>query len=446
MEAAVEVKAYCNVCHKTFTNNHVLRRHISSIHVGNGSENSRIECNLCKKTLNTKSYSYHTKNVHGECELIHSCRKCPKSFQNKQGLKQHYKTTHENIDRKECSKCDLTFVDERTLKKHDKESHRDFRIFCQDCGTSLKNERSLKSHIEIVHKKLKRYKCDRCEKTFSQKHSLNSHINYIHNKTKPFKCELCDKAFSEKAKVKLHHDTFHQDIARKYQCDICNFRFFYPHKLKLHYRDVHEKIRVNCTLCKKPYNKSNLATHMKLKHKESDFSLFRCKVCEKDLRSKQSLNQHQATEHDLKTANINHKCDICNKQFTQRTHLRTHMKGVHYHKRNIKCSICVKTFDSNDGLKSHMTTNHGADPQFMCKYCDTFFNNSSARTLHVKTTHKEHFFQCNKCEQKFKYLNSYQYHVTHVHNDFKQFHCNVCKIFFKSKRGLSMHEAKHPSL
>ena len=140
--------------------------------------------------------------------------------------------------------------------------------------------------------------------------------------------QMSFSAFSDKVNFKRHHVKIHQEteIAKNYQCDICDFKFDIPSKLKTHFRDVHEKMKVSCTLCNKDYSKSNITTHIKLSH---GTNVFKCTICEKELKSKQSLHQHQATEHGLKTANINHKCSICSKEFTQKAHLRTHMRGLH---------------------------------------------------------------------------------------------------------------------
>ena len=47
-----------------------------------------------------------------------------------------------------------------------------------------------------------------------------------------------------------------------------------------------------------------------------------------------------------------HLCDICNKYFTQKTHIRTHKQSFHEGK-NYRCDTCDKQFPKNGNLRTH---------------------------------------------------------------------------------------------
>ena len=54
----------------------------------------------------------------------------------------------------------------------------------------------------------------------------------------------------------------------------------------------------------------------------------------------------------------NHKCDLCNKAFSENRDLKKHIKCVHEGLKNHKCDICDKAFSEPWKLKRHILTVH----------------------------------------------------------------------------------------
>ena len=108
-----------------------------------------------------------------------------------------------------------------------------------------------------------------------------------------------------------------------------------------------------------------------------------------------------ATEHGLQTANINHKCDICIKSFTQASHLRTHIRAIHKNDRSSKCDQCNETFASNNLLLSHKSTKHGAPKAFVCEECKKEFAAKSGLKHHMDKIHKNISYDCDTCNGNF---------------------------------------------
>ena len=55
----------------------------------------------------------------------------------------------------------------------------------------------------------------------------------------------------------------------------------------------------------------------------------------------------------------NHKCDSCQKWFTDSGHLKYHMKAFHEGLRNYKCESCGKSSTRAGDLKKHFMKDKG---------------------------------------------------------------------------------------
>ena len=54
----------------------------------------------------------------------------------------------------------------------------------------------------------------------------------------------------------------------------------------------------------------------------------------------------------------NPKCEICDKQFKRKDHLKRHIRAVHEKKRPHKCSVCGASFSHKANMKSHIAIVH----------------------------------------------------------------------------------------
>ena len=92
---------------------------------------------------------------------------------------------------------------------------------------------------------------------------------------------------------------------------------------------------------------------------------FKCNHCQKNLKSKQSLNRHIIQVHGIGEKS-NKKCDFCEKSFFN---LRNHLKDVHGTDQFLKCHFCQSEFRSQKLLKSHIKIMHEEKKIFMCDIC-----------------------------------------------------------------------------
>ena len=94
-------------------------------------------------------------------------------------------------------------------------------------------------------------------------------------------------------------------------------------------------------------------------------SPFKCDICKKLFRSKNSLTNHiSRTNHTAEAAkanniyNIGIKCHICEMNFNHRNTFEAHIKRVHLES-HLSCDICGKNYLTNEGLQHHKQSFHG---------------------------------------------------------------------------------------
>ena len=110
-----------------------------------------------------------------------------------------------------------------------------------------------------------------------------------------------------------------------------------------------------------------------------------------------------------------HPCPHCEKRFTRKDHLNTHIKTVHEGRRYDKCPICHITFSQPYMCKKHIESVHEGKKPLVCP--------------------KE------GCEKSFSGLGGLNKHIKYVHEGLKPFPCDFCGVGFRDKFGLAKHIA-----
>ena len=96
----------------------------------------------------------------------------------------------------------------------------------------------------------------------------------------------------------------------------------------------------------------------------------------------QELSDHLLM-HSYVQSDKPYQCDMCDKAFTQSSHLDTHRK-IHSGLKPFQCEECDKTFARKGDLTVHSRTHSGEKP-YQCEYCDKAFAQSSHLNTHRKT-------------------------------------------------------------
>ncbi|XP_023019325.2 uncharacterized protein isoform X2 [Leptinotarsa decemlineata] len=80
------------------------------------------------------------------------------------------------------------------------------------------------------------------------------------------------------------------------------------------------------------------------------------------------------------------QCNNCLRQFTQKGHLKEHLK-THTGLKPFQCQICLKSFSRENFLKYHLAIHTGEKP-FPCKMCPKAFVHPGALRIHEKITNR----------------------------------------------------------
>ncbi|KAJ2941947.1 hypothetical protein O0L34_g10765 [Tuta absoluta] len=343
-------------------------------------------------------------------------------------------------------------VHARKKRRRNKDGHK-----CSHCSKSFKTYLYKQKHEEIKHGNLPPVTCTVCRKTIKNKHSLYHHMKFVHT-DKTVHCDVCNKWYS-RASYRQHfkssskHQESYVKKSNKYQCRFCTK--YYRSNTD---REEHEIIRhsnlpaVPCKLCNRTLlNKYSLDKHMRAVHLH-EYSELHCKPCDKWFSNNYSYKRHlrvspkHIKEEDIEARKVS--CTICNKVLSGKKYLKNHME---LHNDAVYCQPCGKWFGKTT-YKKHITTSlkhntRNEDKLFTCDDCKLQYYRKPDLIDHILTRHLKIPYQCGKCPLKFKSRRTRSRHMmTHKppkEGAEEQRVCLVCGNTFKNAKTLKNHERIH---
>lgn len=252
-----------------------------------------------------------------ESKLPHQCDVCGKFLSTKSNLKAH-KLCHTDLRPYKCTDCPATFRGHSALFQHKKVHTGETPYHCEYCPKQFSRRTGLVNHIRM-HKGEKLYNCEICFKTFVQSAQLSIHMKR-HKGDKPYLCQICGKGFPIKAELKVHQRIHNGE--KPYSCYMCSKTFATSGNLSIHIRIHNKEVRYNCKECSRGFvTCSAYNVHLKRHKGQRDYS---CE-CGKTFYTSSALKQHRVVH----TGEKKYQCKICDRKFTQTSHLSRHFKKDH---------------------------------------------------------------------------------------------------------------------
>ncbi|XP_053690670.1 zinc finger protein ZFP2-like [Sabethes cyaneus] len=383
-----------------------------------------------------------------------TCCACRTDFETVDALTEHIKLVHEpektDDDPKkpfQCNMCFKRYFNKSSLNRHKR------------MATSAEGVR-LPEQINPVE-----HRCCGCRQDFEsldqlKKHSLVEHAasRVVSDETKPFECEICFKRYSNKTSLGKHfRDRFLDRQTRTIrklssnQCCGCRQKFNSKDQLLRHSKQVHEPDRLTtglksfeCGICFSSY--SSKEAFDRHKYGNTINQMYRCQQCNKTFVKQIMLRFHERKYHSGVKQDVigPYQCTRCGKTFMQRSSLKNHEKD-HERSERFECSICQKHFSSKGNLQTHMKLHSIPSEQrarFECPICRVRFKTPNYLEVHARVHTGEKPYTCKYCSKQFAHASGHKQHLR-THSGIKPYACRFCCQEFTKRSNMLKHEKQH---
>uniref|UniRef100_H2USQ9 Zinc finger protein 710 n=1 Tax=Takifugu rubripes TaxID=31033 RepID=H2USQ9_TAKRU len=192
--------------------------------------------------------------------------------------------------------------------------------------------------------------------------------------------------------------------------------------------------RWKCRMCEKSYtSKYNLVTHI-LGH--NGIKPHGCHLCGKLFKQLSHLHTHLLTHQGMRP----HKCQVCHKAFTQTSHLKRHMMQ-HSDVKPYSCRVCSRGFAYPSELRTH-ELKHEKGQENVCVECGLDFPTLAQLKRHLTTHRGPTLYRCSECQKTFQYPSQLQNHMM-KHKDIRPYICSECGMEFIQSHHLKQHTLTH---
>ncbi|XP_055596516.1 gastrula zinc finger protein XlCGF26.1-like [Uranotaenia lowii] len=336
---------------------------------------------------------------------------------------------------KRCCLCKDFFLDshEKVLE-HSERSHLRYRVT---------------NPIEIEENP---YECSVCYKRFETKkeylrHQRKMYVDMLHP------CPSCDEEFANNYVLQSHIKSFHkkkmiiekmEELRQKmHMCCACKLKFDSKELLKAHTDEVHlpeslsydGDLKFKCEVCHRFFkSRQSMQIHQ---YRMFKMKKFICSLCGKAFKEKAFLRDHENSHRQEKP----YECPICNARFSIKGSYDAHVR-LHDAREDFKCEYCFRGFRTKSLLKGHLTV-HNEDRPFKCHLCPITFTQQRLLDSHIEFHLGNKPFKCQQCPASYRYQRDLRGHIREKHEGILNFQCTYCPKAFNRKKPLMVHLKKH---
>ncbi|XP_055598112.1 zinc finger protein 62 homolog isoform X2 [Uranotaenia lowii] len=228
-----------------------------NVHQQTHSTGPTFACPICEKTFNNENNMHKHKIRHVEqmqdAEKGHNCKECKMHFTTLPDLRVHMRSHFPDnplyspktadilpatlkdsssyprpCEEPGCSYVAPTYV---LMWSHYRKHYKQFP--CNECDRKFATATILKNHVQIIHKKIRRFKCELCGKEYGYQHKYKEHMD-AHKGIRAHQCRFCGQTFTHSSNLMIH-ERLHTDN-RQHVCPICGSRLVTRAALKKHIR------------------------------------------------------------------------------------------------------------------------------------------------------------------------------------------------------------------
>lgn len=318
----------------------------------NSKDYTKLQCDHCKfKAPFQAAYDKHMRKYHRGLRNEVTCKICGKLI-SRSGIKSHILRLHDRRKDLECDACSKRFFCKQILVKHLKShipAELQERFVCDICNVGYARKDNIINHMQINHMKHKaKLVCSYCGKVFVHRRHLSLHVNLVHKKIKNYKCKFCKTNFEALSKLKDHLLTNHKSeaLSESFICDVCGLTFSYQKGLSKHKRH-HSELAFKCTFknCNRAFTFNFLlAKHVRNVHE--NLRKEQCSYCLKSFFDKSRLKKHLSLLHER--VQVNCPVEGCAHDFHRIDYCRRHIRNDHTEidndQKKIACNLASQSF------------------------------------------------------------------------------------------------------